>query len=331
MGLFDIRCSLTDISTRWPTRDEWRDSRKQPPKRPWVGQHSMFLVVRDDDRWRPWTPPISGSYDGYGRIQLWPNDRDAYTAWAGDRLWSLYNNGRLTTNCPNDLLRNDLDWTPIESILAHASHTAYSGIDVRIDERPVRACIVRDLFAYAIDEATTSGATSLDEALFSWFGGEESLGAELFIDAPNASFAQWKRYSAMLRYADAHGGLRAIGEVELNANLWSDEVTRDTVRDAWERDEGPIRDEIEALEPQWCAQWRVAGAKALAEEVARQQREQARADGETRPYRPSERYAVGEYIEHKTFGVGRVRTLLSANKIEVQFDDKARTLAHSMG
>ena len=146
-----------------------------------------------------------------------------------------------------------------------------------------------------------------------------------------------ERHEAAFRDGAVRMPLRAallpgsIGEVELSANLWSDEVVKSTVRDAWARDEGPVRSAIEALEPRWCAQWRTAAAKALADDVARQQREQARAHGETRPYRPAERYAVGEYIEHKSFGVGRVRALLSANKIEVQFDDKARALVHSLG
>lgn len=330
MGLFDIRCSLTDISTMWLARDEMIDQRRVAGRERF-GKCSMFLVVREDDRWRPWTPPISGSYDGYGRIELWPEDVSAYTQWAGERLWSLYERGRLTTSWPEDLRRDDRERSPIEAILAHGAQTEYNAVELRIDGRETRACIVMDLFAYAIDEATASRETSLEDALFSWFGGESSLGAALCIDAPSESLAQWRRYSATLRYADAHGGLRSIGEVELSANLWSDEVVERTVGDAWRRDEGPIRDAIEAVEPKWCARWRTAAAKALSDDVARQQRAQAHAHGESRPYRPSERYAAGEYIAHKTFGVGRVRTVVSANKIEVEFDDKARTLAHSLG
>jgi hypothetical protein len=328
MGLFDIRCSLTSVATTWFARDEVFDRRRAADGRR-ADTCSMFLVVREDDRWRPWTPPISGTYDRYGRIELWPEDINPLTEWAGERLWSLYQRGRIETSWPEDL-ECARDATRVEAVLAHGAQTEFNAVDLRIDGRPTRACIVMDLFADAIERATARKPESLDDALFDWFGGEDSLGAELFVDAPNASLSQWQRYSALRRYADAQGGLRSIGEVALGA-LWSDDAVDVSLREAWERDEGPVRAVIEELEPQRCARWRARRAKAFSAEVARQQRAAVSERGEARAYRPSERYAVGEFIEHKSFGVGRVRTVLSATKVEVEFDGGARTLAMGVG
>jgi hypothetical protein len=47
-----------------------------------------------------------------------------------------------------------------------------------------------------------------------------------------------------------------------------------------------------------------------------------------RPYSPSESYAEGEWIEHRTHGVGRVKAV-RGGKIDVSFDKDLRTLLHA--
>jgi hypothetical protein len=47
-----------------------------------------------------------------------------------------------------------------------------------------------------------------------------------------------------------------------------------------------------------------------------------------RAYSPSESYAEGEWVEHKTHGFGRVKAV-RGGKIDVSFDTGARTLLHA--
>jgi hypothetical protein len=66
--------------------------------------------------------------------------------------------------------------------------------------------------------------------------------------------------------------------------------------------------------------WRTAVAQAAA----------LRAPEGARRYRPAERFAAGELVEHAKFGLGVVKRV-EATKIEVVFRDAARTLAHGAG
>jgi hypothetical protein len=74
MGMFAIRCGVSRISTMW----------RPHPDRP--RNHSMFLVEQLGGVWVPCSPPISGIDDRVGGIELWPEDRSAYTAWADERM-----------------------------------------------------------------------------------------------------------------------------------------------------------------------------------------------------------------------------------------------------
>lgn len=47
-----------------------------------------------------------------------------------------------------------------------------------------------------------------------------------------------------------------------------------------------------------------------------------------RPYSTSESYAEGEWLEHKTHGVGKVKAV-RGGKIDVTFDSALRTLLHA--
>lgn len=48
---------------------------------------------------------------------------------------------------------------------------------------------------------------------------------------------------------------------------------------------------------------------------------------EAKIYTTSSSYYVGDYIKHQSFGVGYVQDSFS-NKLDVLFEDKARTLVH---
>ncbi len=49
--------------------------------------------------------------------------------------------------------------------------------------------------------------------------------------------------------------------------------------------------------------------------------------GETKPYQSASSFYVGDYITHKSFGMGYIQSSFG-NKIEVLFEDKIRLLVH---
>jgi hypothetical protein len=49
----------------------------------------------------------------------------------------------------------------------------------------------------------------------------------------------------------------------------------------------------------------------------------------TRPYAASTRYAIGDIVEHASFGRGLVTRLVEQQKIVIQFSDAERTLVHA--
>jgi len=49
-------------------------------------------------------------------------------------------------------------------------------------------------------------------------------------------------------------------------------------------------------------------------------------DAEPRPYRLSDAYEVGEFIEHSALGVGRVLDIVGRQKIQVAFRDGRKVL-----
>jgi hypothetical protein len=46
-------------------------------------------------------------------------------------------------------------------------------------------------------------------------------------------------------------------------------------------------------------------------------------------YKPADRFAVGSWISHKTFGLGVVLRELSPTKVEVRFDSDTKVLVHN--
>lgn len=311
MGLFDLRCGVSRISTLWRARARER------------GTVSMFLVERIEERWLPWTPPIRGTYDRYGGIELWPEDLSAGTEWVGERLWSLWERGALVTSWSAELERSGARRaSKVERVLKHGAETAYNAVKLTIEGRPAAACVVLDAVAAAIEGAAGPPLSSA-AALAGWFAAG-GAGQRHFADAPAELGPQLARYARVLAYAGARGGLTPIRSED--AGQHGDDDIRRSVRAAWAREEGPIRAMIEGAAPQWTRRWR-----ARAEEESRAEAEAAAlASASARAYAPQERYEVGEAIEHPRFGKGRVEALVEGNKIRVGFGGEARVLVHGL-
>jgi hypothetical protein len=302
MGLFDVRCGVTRISTLWR------------PDGPGRRTHSMFLVEQLDGAWVPWTPPIRGTYDRYGGIELWPEDISDYTEWAGEGLWLLWQLGNLETDWPRDLERHhNPDRGKLEIILHHGAETAYNGVTLTIDGRPCRACIVHDSVADAIAAADRSPPRTLADALAAWFpaGG---AGRRYFADPPASALPQLTRYASVWSYARARRGLSPIGDDD--GRQHDDADIRRFVREARAHDDGPLRRLFAPADPA-----EDAAERAYVAALAR--------DG--RPYSPRERFAPGDVLDHPKFGRGLVEAVLDNDKLRVRFADEPRVLVHARG
>ena len=99
MGVFDLTCKLSGLSTAWPTResDTW--------DRATVAQRtcSMLLLMEVDGRQIPFSPPVSGIYDHYGRIELWSEHATPHARWVGRELSALWQKGALTSELAGDV------------------------------------------------------------------------------------------------------------------------------------------------------------------------------------------------------------------------------------
>lgn len=316
MGVFDLRCAVSRISTLWRPEHATRVT------------CSMFLVEHTQDRKIvPWTPPIRGTYDRYGGIELWPEDRSAYTTWVGERLWSLYWGRALKTSWPDDLENHHHpDRGRLEIILHHGAETAFNAVKLKIDGRRVEACIVLDLVAEAIAAADPAPPTTLEAALARWFP-EGGAGRRHFADLPAEAQPQLVRYASVAAYAETHGGFQPIRSRD--ARQHDDAFIRRTVRDARERDDGPLRALLGPAKPAKPARSRPAAPPAATEAAARSAYESAIKYAEPRPYALREWFMVNEVIAHPKFGLGLVEAALDLNKIRVRFDDGVRVLVHS--
>ena len=309
MGLFDLRCGVSRISTLWRPRARERCT------------VSMFLVERIEERWLPWTPPIRGTYDRYGGIELWPEDLSAGTEWVGERLWSLWERGALVTSWPAELERSGTrQASKVERVLKHGAETAYNAVKLTIEGREVGACVVLDVFAAAIEAADPGRAKTVTEGLERLFpaGG---AGRRWFAEAPAEALGQVARYASVWEYKRSRGGLAPIRSGETSQD--SEEAIRKSVRRAWERDDGPIAATIARLEPKWVIGWRKGQVRREAEEAAIS----SLSEGEARAYSAGERFSSGELISHAKFGRGRVEAV-EGGKIRVRFVDGVRVLVH---
>ncbi len=71
---------------------------------------------------------------------------------------------------------------------------------------------------------------------------------------------------------------------------------------------------------------RAAGGESASKRRVKPAAEPAPATG--RPYAPAGTFAEGEWIEHRLYGVGQVKTV-RAGKIDVSFEGTLRTLVHT--
>jgi hypothetical protein len=312
VGVFDLRCGVTRISTLWDP----------PGGRRTV---SMFLLERRADGWAPWTPPVRGCYDRYGGIELWPEDATPEVAWVGDRLSALWEGGALVSDFESDLLgAHHRGRSRVELLLHHGAETAYNGAKLTIDGRSVAACVVLDLAAAAIADADPAPPATLADALAAWFP-EGGAGRAHFADAPAGLLPQLARYASVRAYMATRGGFAPVRPAD--ARQHDDAAVRRSVHAAWTREDGPVRRMIAAAAPAWAARWR--GAPRTAARPAPPPLPDLR-HAFVLPYAPTDSFNAGDVLDHPSFGRGLVDALIEPNKLRVRFADAVRTLVHRL-
>jgi hypothetical protein len=309
MGLFDLRCGISGLSTTfWPPYEGDKPLEVR-------STCSMFLLEELDGALVPWTPPVSGTYDRYGGIELWPQDESDYTKWVGERLFSLISREALVSSWREDLAAaND-----VTGVLKHGAETVYNNVTLTIDERRVAACIVLDQVADAIAADDPAPVTSIAGAVAELFpaGG---AGLDYFAKPPASALSQLRRYASVARYAArTRRGFKPITSDD--ARQQRDDDVRRYARSAWEQHEGPIRRYIEACKPDWVARWKKSTDQA-------ESREQA-LKAPAKPYSIRTVFTKGDVIAHPTLGTGLVEDLVGADKIRVRFGKQDKILVHN--
>jgi hypothetical protein len=125
------------------------------------------------------------------------------------------------------------------------------------------------------------------------------------------------RFERLQRWAEKHGGLSVWDSGEQFTN----KAIKEHTKRAWRIGDLSIQRLIRSVRPQWVTKW------ATAEDGANELRARLAA-APAKPYRASERFAVGDLIEHPTFGRGLVEILVVPNKINVKFIESTKVLVH---
>lgn len=318
MGLFDVRCSLSGLPTSWVGAD-WEDRKC-----------SMLLLEEVGGKWFPLTPPITGLYDRYGRIE---QDDTPLATDVGQRLTGLWESGALTAGF-DDLehqQRSGLGGAAAE-FLGLGSGMVFNQTSLHLGGNRVLPALWLDLVSREIAAAAPAQSDAerafLERpdpstgAVFSdWLleQGRPALAEHVRVQGQRGHFGALgdlrppRGFSAVVHWAVEHGGLEPLSADD--GGQFSDDEERSFAREAWDRSEPTLRSVVARLRPKWVAPWQDAELK-------------PQVQGPVRRYVATERYAVGEWLMHPRFGRGQVETV-EGRKLFVGFGRDLRPLAHA--
>lgn len=362
MGIFDRRCKLSGLSTAWPGVLDEDDENEWPESLDW----SLLLLEEIDGVQVPLTLPTTGSYDRYGCIEYEPDHQVPLIDWVEGELDALHRKGILTVDEPELAYwrkhsRRHSNFGYVypcflglgsRSIKPEEPDRGLPCILMWMEGRPVQPCLFLAEVAGAIAAAATSAAspTSPAEEAFlarlrqrSALRADEDLESEyadwllaagrprhaaylraqherhrrgFFLRPPPGSAAVAEQLHRVLRWAEPRGGLSPILDGDSPPHGTDDEEELlDNVRQAWTDGDPTLRSLIEVRRPTWVAGWRADGPSPEPPAGV--------------PYRPAARYAVGDLVTHRTFGLGRVEHS-EGGKIRVRFGGEVRTLAQGV-
>lgn len=267
MGVFDLRCCLSGLSVNGRSRPERFGS-------------TMLLLEEVDGMYLPATPPVTGVYDGYGRIELWDRAEPEHAEWVGTMLELAWEAGLLTSSFPNGLEYCERLGDPAAVYLAHAADSVFNNFRLTIDGTRVVPCIYRADVGAAIASSTLSAPAADEQRLLEQLADDAATAryadwldeqgrrieaafvrrsharekAGIFDQAPEASRPILDRFRRVLRYACAHRALRpfAVGETGQDDNEDLDRLAQEAwdggdpivheLLDRWERADSAARE-----------------------------------------------------------------------------------------
>jgi len=290
----------------------------------------MLLLEEVGGKWFPLTPPVSGLYDSYGRIE---QDDTPLATEVGTRLTALWESGALTADF-DDLehqQRSGLGGAAAE-FLGLGSGMVFNHGALHLGGNRVLPALWLDLVSRAI--AAAAPAPSAAERAFlenpgpskgavysDWLleQGRPALAEYVLHSGQRSVFGAFgpiaspPGFDAVLHWAvEQPGGLEPLTADD--GGQFSGDEERSFAKQAWDRGEPTLRRVVASMRPQWAAPWQDAELR-------------PRAQGAVRRYVATERYTVGEWLTHARFGQGQVETV-EARKMFVRFGRDLRPLAH---
>lgn len=316
MGVFDLRCSLSGLPTTWAG---WED-----PK------CSMLLLEEVGGRWFPLTPPVTGLYDSYGRIEQ--DDTPLATA-VGARLTDLWESGALTADFDDlEHQRNSGLGGEAAEFLGLASGMVFNNSALHLGGNRVLPALWLDMVsrevtaaARAPSEAERAFLENPEPSTFAVFsdwlleqGRPVALAEHLRVQRQRGLYGSFGSFEspagvdAIVRWAvEQPGGLKPLSAND--AGQFSGDEERSFARQAWDSKDLSLRKVVARVRPQWVGPWQEA-------------EQRPRPQAPVRRYVATERYAPGEWVAHARFGQGQIETV-EARKMFVRFGRDVRPLA----
>lgn len=294
----------------------------------------MLLLEEVGGRWFPLTPPVSGLYDSYGRIE---QDDTPLAAAVGARLTELWESGALTADFDDlEHQRNSGLGGEAAEFLGLASGMVFNNGALHLGGNRVLPALWLDMVSREVSAAAPEPSAAerafLENpepstfAVFSdWLleqGRPAALAEHLRVQRQRGVFGSFgpmtspPGFDAVMRWAvEQPGGLKPLAAAD--GGQFSGDEERSFARQAWERGDPSLRRVVASMRPQWAAPWQDAELRPKAPVAVRR-------------YVATERYAVGEWVAHPRHGQGQVETV-EPRKMFVRFGRDVRPLACGPG
>ena len=259
MGVFDLRCCLSGLSVHPRARSKRFGT-------------TMLLLEEVEGLWVPATPPVTGVYDRYGRIELYDRRAPDHADWVGATLELLWDEELLRSTYPDGLDHLQSLRHPAAIYLGHAADSVFNRFRLELEGARIQPCVFRADVGDAIAESPESAPSQEESQLLAepptqasvlayagwlmaqgrtvealmarrWFARAE---AGIFDGPPAASRAIQGRFRRILRYAARHAPLRPF-TLDDSGQHYDDDFAR-FAQEAWDRGDPVLRTLLDAWE-----------------------------------------------------------------------------------
>lgn len=259
MGLFDLRCCLSGLSVH-------------PRVRPKRFGTTMLLLEEVEGLWVPATPPVTGVYDRYGRIELYDRRAPDHADWVGATLELLWDEELLRSTYPDGLDHLRSLRHPAAIYLGHAADSVFNSFRLELEGARLRPCVFRADVGDAIADSPESAPTPEEaqllaepptpasrEAYATWLAAQgRTVEARMvrrwfaraevgIFDGPPAESREiLERFRRILRYASRHAPLRPF-TLDDSGQHYDEDFARFS-QEAWDRGDPVLRTLLDAWE-----------------------------------------------------------------------------------